>query len=163
MSPPSPFVCCLSVCVCVCTCACIHFFERVKAMCNVCVKPLCYSHADQPHKPLHRGFHMDLLWSSTSRQNPLVQCCWLTGHQRLSVDTMLTGCCGCWLGWWLEGPVYSGCIRAVKKYLFEVSRNGFTIIHNFSMASHAKWFHTILTYSDGLVSCYRLSRSLQIE
>lgn len=82
----SPNVCCL--CVFVCTYTYTHFFKRVKALYYSRVKPSCFSHADQPHKLLPGGFHMDLLNFSTSKQNPLVQSQCVTGHQLLSVHAL---------------------------------------------------------------------------
>ena len=111
-SPPSPFVCCSSVWVCLCVCVCIHFFERVKALCEAPV----FFHMQISHiGPSTQAFTWTCYWSSASWQNPLVQRGWLTGHQLLSAGTKLTGCRCCWLGWGLEGPVYSGRVRAVSK------------------------------------------------
>ena len=56
-SPPSPFVCCSSVWVCLCVCVYPFLWEGQ----SLVRSPRVFSHADQPHRPLHTGFHMDLL------------------------------------------------------------------------------------------------------
>ena len=104
--------CMLFECVSMSVCVCIHFFERVKALCEAPV----FFHMQISHiGPSTQAFTWTCYWSSASWQNPLVQRGWLTGHQLLSAGTKLTGCRCCWLGWGLEGPVYSGRVRAVSK------------------------------------------------